>query len=264
MFLSNLAFSDLLDDKIQNILGHNSYTVNKNMINVLFKKRNHYYKNPNELNVVKIVTRLKHNGLLHLSLEEPTLIDVEFTTNSNPIKSMKLINDVFKDLGYYHFYTSKIVYDEQTPMQWSVRLKTQSYVDPTMLIKFLKQINCTVDDISVNEHNDWQYHINMNNANIKGAIEVLNTEELSLSKPMKPYYLSVQDAKNIIVHAKPGDHWHASIVFYNRQLEILEILANDKVTKDIKVEIPPKTKYIKITDLYHLNNIKRGLNVLVN
>ncbi len=260
----SISFADLLDTKVQNLLGENNYTVNKNLINVLFKKRSYYYKNSDTLNISKIVSKLKSNGLLQLSLSQPTLIDVEFITSSKPLKSMKLINDVFKDLGFYHFYTSKINYDLESGLVWNIRLKTQSNIDPVMLIKYLNEINCKVEDISINDNNAWQYTINMDNAKIKNTIEVLNTEELNLTKPMKPYYLNVQDAKNLIVHAKPGDHWYAHIVFYNSQLEILEILKNDKVTKNLKVDIPNSTKYIKITDLYHLNNIKRGLNILVN
>jgi len=262
--LCSLSFADLLDDKIENLLGKNSYAVNKNLINILFKKRSYYYKNSNTLNIVKIVSKLKRNGLLHLGLANPSTIDVEFITSSKPLKSMKLINDTFKDLGFYHFYTSKINYDIENGLIWDIRLKTQSIIDPVMLTKALQEINCKVEDISINDENVWQYSINMDNAHIKNTIEVLNTEELNLTKPMKPYYLSVQDAKNLIVHSKPGDHWYANIVFYNSNLDVLEILKNDKITKDLKVDIPKLTKYIKITDLYHLNNIKRGLNILVN
>jgi hypothetical protein len=262
--ITTLSFSDILEDKVQNLLGQKSYMINKNLIKVLFKKRSYYYKNSDTLNITKIVSKLKNNGLLKLTLAQPTNIDVEFITNSKPLKSMKLINDIFKDLGFYHFYTSKINYDLQTGLVWDIRLKTQSIIDPVMLIKKLNEINCKIEDISIDENNNWQYTINMNYAKINNTIEVINTKELNLTKPMKPYYLTVQDAKNLIIHPKAGDHWYAYVVFYNSNLEILQILKNDKITKSLKVDIPSSTKYIKISDLYHLNNIKRGLNILVN
>lgn len=189
---------------------------------------------------------------------------MQFITKSDPIKAIRLISDFFKDMGYYHFYTSKVNHAKDSQTIFNIRLKTQAIVDPTLLMENLAKHNCIVYDISVKEDNIWSYHINTKRASIPEAIEIVKTEQTELNKPMKPYFISVSEANSLIVHAKPNDHWHAHIVFYDQNLNVLEILKSEKQTKTINVDVPTSTQYIKISDLYHLHNIKRGLDVLIN
>lgn len=256
--------ADILDDKIKNLMGEQEYMVNKNLVNVLFKKRSYYYKTSDTLNIDAIIAKLKDNGLLKLNLHNPEYLEVEFITKSESIKTIKLINDFLKDMGYYHFYTSRINHAKDGQTIFNIRLKTQAVIDPTLLMEKFSEYNCVIFDVTVKENNTWSYHLNAQRASIPDAIEIISTEETELSKPMKPYLLKVNNANNLIVHAKPNDHWHAHIVFYDKDLQVLEILKDQKTTRDLKVEVPTSTQYIKISDLFHLHNIKRGLNVLIN
>lgn len=259
-----MLYADLLEDKVKNIMGEDDYLINKNLVSVLFKKRSNFYTSENMLNIDQVVSTLKANGLLKLTLNNPEYLEVQFITKSEPIKTIKLVNDFFKDLGYYHFYTSRINHAKDSQTIFNIRLKTQAIIDPTLLMEKFAEHNCTVFDISVNENNIWSYHINTKRASLPEIIEIVKTEQTELNKPMKPYFIQVSDASNLIVHAKPNDHWHAHIVFYDKNLNVLEILKSEKLTKSIKVDVPTSTQYIKISDLFHLHNIKRGLSVLIN
>jgi predicted RNA-binding protein associated with RNAse of E/G family len=59
------------------------------------------------------------------------------------------------------------------------------------------------------------------------------------------------------------NHWHPYIVFYDKHLNILKIIKKDNIFKTFNTNIPKGTNYIKITDLYMLLNIKRGLSVII-
>ncbi|MBN2891024.1 MAG: hypothetical protein JXL97_04080, partial [Bacteroidales bacterium] len=115
-------------------MGEDDYLINKNLVSVLFKKRSNFYKTEDTLDVNSIVNTLKTNGLLKLTLNHPEYLEVQFITKSEPIKTIKLVNEFFKDLGYYHFYTSRINHAKDSQTIFNIRLKTQAIIDPTLLL----------------------------------------------------------------------------------------------------------------------------------
>ena len=93
-----MLYADLLEDKVKNIMGEDDYLINKNLVSVLFKKRSNFYTSENMLNIDQVISTLKANGLLKLTLNNPEYLEVQFITKSEPIKTIKLVNDFFKDL----------------------------------------------------------------------------------------------------------------------------------------------------------------------
>ena len=51
-------------------------------------------------------------------------------------------------------------------------------------------------------------------------------------------------------------------MFYDEHLNVLKIVKKDRMFKGLTISIPETSRYIKVTDLYTLINIKRGLSII--
>ena len=69
--------------------------------------------------------------------------------------------------------------------------------------------------------------------------------------------------KSISFRSRIADRWHPSIVFYNDKLHIVKDYSTQSVTNTLKMKIPRDAKYVKVADLYTLDNIKRGISIYV-
>jgi hypothetical protein len=89
-------------------------------------------------------------------------------------------------------------------------------------------------------------------------------KEIKLKKPLSAYWLDVENAKKIRLMSPAGNQWFPYIVFYDKNLRIIENYTKEIKSYNVKLKIPRDSKYIKISDIYTLENLKRGLNVYVS
>lgn len=252
---------DLLHSKIKNFIGESEYTKHINLIKYIFKNRDNY-QYQESLNYISLIKTLKENGLLQLNFEEPKEILVEFKISNNPVKSLKILKDTLKSLGYYYYFTQNSVFDGNSDLTWTIKLTTEAAIDPLVLSNELLKQDCRMIDIS-KDGTKWIYNIDTAFANLKDAIYVSNNERVSFQKPLKDYMLRIDNASSLYVASRVLNKWFPNIVFYDKQLKILKVVNEDKVHRNIRLKIPVGTTYIKISDLYTLINIKRGLSVII-
>ena len=250
------------NEKIINIIGYNEYKQNKGLIDHLFTNKNAYYKN-GSVNYLTIMEKLKHNGLLRVGYNKPQNVTITFNVSHDPIKSLKIISDSLKALGYYHYYTKHMLYDENNNLTWTINLKTEAAIDPLMLSRELAKHNCQFIDIRKEGYTKWMYTINTSNSIISKAKLITAGERVDFRKPLKPYFVKIKKAKSMSIISKPGNQWFPQVVFYDRHLNILDIVKEDNKHKSLQLEIPEETTYIKVNDIYTLANIKRGLSVII-
>lgn len=248
--------------RIINIIGEEEYMVNKGLINYLFKNEANYYAN-GSVKYIDIMEKLQKNGLLKTSFNSPMDVTIVFYINDNPVKSLKTISDSLKSLGYYHYFTKKLVYDENQNIIWTINLKTEAAIDPLMLSKELFENRCYIFDIKKEGLTKWMYTIDTSNSILSSATKIASNERINLRKPLKPYLLEVENAKVLNIISKPGNQWFPYVVFYDEHLNIMQIVKEDSEKKGLRLDIPEYTKYIKIEDIYSLSNINRGLNVII-
>lgn len=258
---TNTNTSTLLHDKIKNFIGDKEYNKHINLINFIFKNKSNYQYNEN-INYISLIKTLKENGLLRLNFEEPKDILIQFKMNNNPLKSLKILKDTLKSLGYYYYFTKSSVYDGNNKLTWTIKLTTEAAIDPLVLSNELLKQDCRMINIS-KEGNQWIYDINTTYANLKDAIYISNNERVSFKKPLKDYFIRVENASSIYIASRILNKWFPNVVFYDRHLNILKVVNKDKVHRNIKISVPEDTRYIKISDLYTLINIKRGLSVII-
>lgn len=262
IFCAVVLNASTFNEKIANIIGYDTFNENQSLINYIFQDKSAYYQN-DSLNYPAVMQKLKDNGLLNVSLDAPENITISFEISNAPIKSMKIISDSLKRLGYYHYFTKSLVYNEDKTTTWVINLKTEAAIDPLMLSIELAQNNCKFIDIQKEGYTSWKYSIDTSDSTLAKSQKLLAGEKVDLRKPLKPYFINFDEASDLIVLSKPGNQWFPNIVFYDRDLNILEIVKDDKQARSIKVTIPENTKYVKIDDIYTLENIKRGLSVMI-
>lgn len=250
------------NQKIANIIGIAEFNENRGLIEHLFSNKAPYLKN-GSINYIAVMEKLKEHGLLKVGLNAPKNVSITFLISHDPIKSMKIISDSLKALGYYHYFTKELIYDENKNTTWTINLKTGAAIDPLMLSKKLTKNNCQFDDIRNEGYTKWLYSIDTSESTLSKAKQLIAGEKVDFRKPLKPYFIKIDRARAMSVVSKPGNQWFPQIVFYDAHLKILEIVKEDKKQVSLEVEIPEETSYIKIDDIYTLANIKRGLSVMI-
>lgn len=250
------------NQRVINIIGSKEFTKNKSLIDYIFAKKSAYYKD-GIFNYVSVMQKLKENGLLNVSLSSPQDISITFITSDSPIKAMKIISDSLKKLGYFYYFTKKLTYTKDEVMVWSINLKTEAAIDPLMLSKELAKNNCRFLDIRKEGNKFWEYKIDTSNAVLDKAEKLILGEKIDFKKPLKPYFITFDNANTLSITSKNMNKWFPNIVFYDKKLNILNIVRRDYRTSFYRVNIPKNTKYVKIDDIYTLENIKRGLSVMI-
>lgn len=250
------------NQRVINIIGADEFTKNKSLIDYIFTNKSIYYRNGN-FNYVSVMQKLKDNGLLKVYLDSPKDISITFITTDSPIKSIKIISDSLKKLGYYYYFTKNLTYTKDQSMLWSINLKTEAAIDPLMLSKELSKNNCRFLDIKKEGDTIWEYKIDTSGAALAKATKLILGEKIDFKKPLKPYFITFDEGKTLYVTSKNNNKWFPNIVFYDKKLNILNIVRRNYRTSSYRLNIPKNTEYIKIDDIYTLENIKRGLSVMI-
>lgn len=263
IFISAIILNaSALDTKIQNIIGVQEFNENKGLIDYLFQNNSGYFAN-GTINYIAVMEKLKENGLLKVGLDGPQDISITFMISNDPIKSMKIISDSLTALGYYHYFTKDLIYDDNKTITWTINLKTEAAIDPLMLSKELAKNNCRFVDIRQEGYTKWMYKIDTSNSAFSSAYKITSNERVDFRKPLTPYFIKIDKANSIEIISKVGNHWFPQVVFYDKHLNILDIVKEKEKKDSLQLEIPEETNYIKIEDIYTLANIKRGLSVII-
>ena len=263
LFICSIILNaSILDEKIESIIGNSEFTENRGLINFLFKNPEDFFRN-GQINYISVMEKLKDNGLLKVALSSPQDISITFKISSDPIKSMKIISDSLTTLGYYHYFTKSLSYNENRHITWTINLKTEAAIDPLMLSKELAKNSCHLVDIQQEGFVKWMYAIDTSASTLSDTYVITNNERVDFRKPLTPYFIRVNNAKKINIISKWSNQWFPQVVFYDKHLNILNIVKENSKKSSLQLEIPEGTNYIKIDDIYTLANISRGLSVII-
>ena len=255
-----VALNASLNTRIQNIIGYESYQINENLINYILEDKKSFYKN-GKVNYVPIINKLKENGLLKLELHALTFIDVSFNIKNSTFKTITIIKDILKSSGYYYYFTKSLDKKSNTSY-WTINLKTEVAIDPLILSNKLAKANIEIIDIK-REGNNWTYDIEAQNSFIYKSKNLVLNENTFIKTMKKASFIKVSKASSILFKSKITNKWHPKIVFYDNDLNIIEIFKKNEQYQTLSLDIPLNTKYIKINDYYTLANIKKGLFVTI-
>jgi len=254
-----LSLSANLDLKIKNLLGEVSYETHKNLIAFIFQDEQAFYKD-GFVNYPLVAQKLKENNLLKLEYPTTQYIDVHFKLIGEQKKSLFILKETLKSLGYYYYFTQNAQYVNNV-LNWSIKLKTAVAINPLRLSETLALRNSKIMDIIREGDYKYTYEIDFSTSNLYKVEDLVINEQIKLRKPLKPYMIKVENANAIKINSNIGNKWHPNIVFYDNDLNILEIVKENSLQKSLKLDVPVDTRYIKIDDLYSLSNLIRGISI---
>lgn len=256
---SVVVVDDPLTQKIKSYLSKETYEKNRDFIKVIFDPVGEYYFNE-RVDAVKVIKTLKENGLLDLFFEKPQQFQLDFRTNGSPLFFVKLISDTLSSMGYYK-YTTVASQRDVSEFVWSVAITSEYAADPLILQKELHKRGCEIVDIERKHQRSWSYFVDISNAklNVKA---LLSGEELVVPKSLDDHWFDVSAVGMLEIRSARRNRWYPYIAYYDASLHLLKVIKKEKVTRVIDLQIPPTARYIKISDLYTIKNIKDELTLL--
>jgi len=248
----------LLTQKIKTFINEDSYEKNKAFIKIIFSNESNYYRQE-RVNVVKVVETLKENGLLNLFFDKPQELKLTFKTSGSPLFFMKIMGDTLRNIGYYRYVTRESNLNS-SEFTWSISLQAEYATDPLILQKELKKRGCSIVDVARNEKNSWEYSIDMTKAYLN--VKVLKSPtKLKLKRSLYAHWINVSSVENLTIESSIRDRWYPKISYYDKELHLLKVIKKDEKTRSLSLVIPKCAKYIKISDIYTLKNVKDNLTL---
>jgi hypothetical protein len=247
---------DPLTSKIKSFLDTKTYEENKGFINVIFDPKSSFYENE-RVNAVKVVQTLKENGLLKLFFNSPREFRLNFKTSGSPLFFVKIMGDTLRNIGYYRYVTTASNLDA-SEFTWNIDLTSEYATDPLVLQNELAKSGCGIIDIERNSATEWTYVIDMG-AGFLNIKELQSEQELKLKRSLYAHWLNVSKVKTLTIVSSRRNSWYPYIAYYDSSLHLLKLIKENGIYKKIMLQIPKNAKYIKISDLYTLKNVKDEL-----
>ncbi len=247
---------NLLEFKIKSFIDLEAYEENVEFIKIIFSPKSEFFVN-GRVDAVKVLSTLKDNGLLKLFFKKPQELNLRFKTSGSPLFFVKLMSDSLRNIGYYRYVTTASELNN-AEFIWSVSLSAEYATDPQILQKELKKIGCKIIDVQRNSATRWTY-----NVDIAGGFLNVDTlqdkEEHRLKRSLYAYWLDVSKIEELRITSTRRNNWYPYIAYYDSSLHLLKVIKQDEKQRNVSLVIPKRAKYIKVSDIYTLKNVKDEL-----
>lgn len=247
---------EMLDEKIVSFIGEDAFSKNRDYIHINFRDVDSFYTKEH-INVVKVVETLQENGLLRLFFEEPQQYEMTFHSTGSPLFFVKLMGDTLRSMGYYRYVTKESKNDENG-FEWTISLEAEYVTDPVLLRKELSTRGCDIVDIVRNSSTDWHYDIDTSKAYLK-VDQLASGQKLKYDRLQYAQWLDIDSIRSIQIKSHKSNTWFPYIALYDSSLRLLKVIKEDKETKKYDLDLPQESRYIRVSDLYTITNIRYGL-----
>ncbi len=244
--------------KIKSFLDADVYEQNSAFVNVIFDPESDFYKNK-RVDAVKVVQTLKENGLLDLFFNTPREIQLNFKTSGSPLFFVKLMGDALRNIGYYRYVTTASNLNS-SEFTWNIRLTSEYATDPLVLQTELNKSGSNIMDIERVSATEWTYVVDMGGSFLN-LVELEDSLEVKLKRSLYAHWLNVAKIQELKIVSSRRNNWYPYIAYYDSSLHLLKVIKEDEKYRTLKLDIPKQAKYIKISDLYSLKNVKDSLTL---
>ena len=117
------SHEESLSLKIKQLLGENAFARHVKFLNIIFSDTSAFITNE-RVDVAKVISTLKDNGLLDLFFTKPQELHLTFQSSGYPLFFVKIMSDTLQSMGYYRFITDKAKQDE-SGFFWTIRLTSE-------------------------------------------------------------------------------------------------------------------------------------------
>ena len=257
---SSLHAQDLLIKKIQNLVSPKTFAKDRAFIETIFSPKSEFYKDDGMVDSIKVIKTLKENGILNLFFQKPRDINISFKTNGESLFFIKIMSDALQNIGYYKYVTKESSLDGEE-FVWKINLTSEYAADPIILSQELKKNGCQISDVVRENENDWSYVVDMKNARLDVSM-LEGGVSFSLKRSLYAYWLDVSKIESVDITSSLRNDWYPYIAFYDKTLKLLSVIKLDTKKTNITLDINSDVRYIKISDIYTLKNIKDDLVLL--
>lgn len=262
LLLSSCLLSDCLDEKIRSFLTPKQYGINSKLISKIFSNRSQFYSG-REIDSLKVLKKLKQEGLLELKMESYSEIRIGFRLDLSSFFALKAISDSLSAMGY-NYFTIATARSGEDDFYLELSIDTLYNPDPILLSKEFEKRGIKIEDISKGE-NLWYYVLSTINPILPEAEQVEVGDKRSVSKLFGNYWFDIgANASSLSLNSQAGNNWYPYVVFYDKYLNILSIYERDKKSRSEILKIPEGTRFIKVGDMYGSYNIKNGFTIGLN
>lgn len=246
----------LLTQKIKTFIKQSVYEQNRAFIEIIFSPSSNYYTE-DRIDVVKVLETLKDNGLLNLFFKKPEELQLTFKTSGSPLFFVKIMGDSLRNIGYYRYVTTDSNLND-SEFTWTISLTSEYATDPMILQNELKKSGCNIVDIKRVSPKSWEYSVDMQNGHLD--VETLEGDvNTKLKRSLYAHWLNVSKVNKLRIKSSIRNNWYPYIAYYDSKLHLLDVIKQDRKTADITLDIPSSAKYIKVSDMYTLKNIRDDL-----
>jgi len=169
------------------------------------------------------------------------------------------MSDTLRNIGYYRYVTTAATLNS-SEFTWSINLTTEYATDPLVLQTELNKSGATIIDIDRKSKTEWTYVVDMGNSFLN-LTELEDSVEIKLKRSLYAHWLNCSKIKELYILSSRRNNWYPYIAYYDASLHLLKVIKEDKRYNKINLEIPKEAKYIKISDLYSLKNVKDELTL---
>lgn len=246
-----------ISSTIEGLIGTDTFIKNRPLITKIFTDEDKFLSE-GKPDPVLIASRLKKNGLLKLNIGKTQPVILTFYgIGSYPIFA-KVLFETIAELGYSKYrIISTASYSTNIVIQ--IEVKSDSILDPELLSEILQKDGCNITSIKKDANNKWSYQIDTSTAELD-VTQLKNGSAIQLPTPITDYWLAVEK-NGILDFISSGNEWYPFISFYDKKLSLLQSFRLDKKHETLTLKVPKSVKYIRVSDMYQLNNIKTGLRV---
>jgi len=236
----------------------NNSTFIKNLIGQ--QKYKNYYEllKPilNEKSIIKTLEYLQNNGLIDLFFDKPKNIHPTFIfKDNNPIFDTKTLYTTLQYMGYYYYYPIEI--SKANNYKITIEMKSSHYIDPLLFSNLITKRGCEI--LNIKKTKDYTYIIDCKNQFLNATQTV--DKKIKLLNAKGIYWINPNGFKKILISTSKLDNWYPHIVFFDTNLNILNIISKHNPQRFIYLKIPAECRYIKITDTFSKVNFKRGIYI---
>ena len=257
-----VALQNPVDYRVMQLLGAESYKVNQKFIDRLFSNQGYFLDKQGQPDLYKISKTLKQNGLLGLKFKQPMELEIAFVVDENPQTFVSVLYDVLDAMGYYYFLVKQGLLQEKQ-FKFVLSMNTEYAIDPTLLQEKLAEYGYKVQSIERTNVSQWNYAVTMQNLKYPKAI-ALEPNKMNHSASLRgEYWYMIAGGKTLNVKSSGNVAWYPKLVFFDAQLNVVEITGSEKLMREIQKEIPKGAKFVKVVDNYLPITTKNGLEVVM-
>lgn len=222
-----------------------------------------YKDSSGNLDIDNISRVLKTNSLLSLTLSNSQSLNFSFRAKADSVVFFKIINDALNEAGYAYFIPTELILKDDF-IAYTIQVDSKYILDPGVFYRLLRASFVGIENIKRVEAYHYAYDLDFDRVKLKTNTDIeLNTNK-QLEKPFKDYTFALKGAKNITILASTQDAWYPKILFLDKNFNLIKAVKSQVKNNQISEFVPNGATYVIVSDMYSLDNIKRGLNVTLS